>query len=176
MSENVGASTSRNSKGLHVLYRDSFTFTLPCNYLIPGLEMSLNESYFKSFWNCREVWYYDCGAYKYGGRRLLRNVGIHVNSDNHSMNFVPFENHKPSPRSDVVTIQSWLSENYIYHWRFLSCGIWCHIVSWKVSRRFGGINLTINHHETGNKQSGLTFNGLHVVIAHKIEFFISTAV
>jgi hypothetical protein len=29
MSENVGASTSRNLKGLHGLYRDNFTFTLP---------------------------------------------------------------------------------------------------------------------------------------------------
>jgi hypothetical protein len=28
MSENVGASTSRNTKGLHGLYRDSFTFAL----------------------------------------------------------------------------------------------------------------------------------------------------
>jgi hypothetical protein len=27
MSENVGASTSRNPKGLHGLYRDDFTFT-----------------------------------------------------------------------------------------------------------------------------------------------------
>jgi hypothetical protein len=27
MSENVGASTSRNPKGLHGLYRDNFTFT-----------------------------------------------------------------------------------------------------------------------------------------------------
>jgi hypothetical protein len=27
MSENVGSSTSRNPKGLHVLYRDNFTFT-----------------------------------------------------------------------------------------------------------------------------------------------------
>jgi hypothetical protein len=27
MSENVGASTSRNPKGLHCLYRDNFTFT-----------------------------------------------------------------------------------------------------------------------------------------------------
>jgi hypothetical protein len=27
MSENVGASVSRNHKGLHVLYRDNFTFT-----------------------------------------------------------------------------------------------------------------------------------------------------
>jgi hypothetical protein len=27
MSENVGASTSRNPKGLHSLYRDNFTFT-----------------------------------------------------------------------------------------------------------------------------------------------------
>jgi hypothetical protein len=32
MSENVGASTSRNPKGLHGLYRDKFTFifTLSC--------------------------------------------------------------------------------------------------------------------------------------------------
>jgi hypothetical protein len=30
MSENVGASTSRNSKGLHGLYRDNFTLTY-CN-------------------------------------------------------------------------------------------------------------------------------------------------
>jgi hypothetical protein len=29
MSEDVGASTSRNPKGLHRLYRDTFTFTLP---------------------------------------------------------------------------------------------------------------------------------------------------
>jgi hypothetical protein len=29
MSENVGASTSRNPKGLHGLYGDNFTFTLP---------------------------------------------------------------------------------------------------------------------------------------------------
>jgi hypothetical protein len=29
MSENVEASTSRNPKGLHALYRDNFTFTLP---------------------------------------------------------------------------------------------------------------------------------------------------
>jgi hypothetical protein len=28
MSENVGASTSRNPKGLHGLYRDNFTFYL----------------------------------------------------------------------------------------------------------------------------------------------------
>jgi hypothetical protein len=28
MSENVGASTSHNPKGLHGLYRDSFTFTI----------------------------------------------------------------------------------------------------------------------------------------------------
>jgi hypothetical protein len=28
MSENVGASTSRNPKGLHGLYGDNFTFTL----------------------------------------------------------------------------------------------------------------------------------------------------
>jgi hypothetical protein len=28
MSEHVGASTSRNPKGLHGLYRDSFTFTI----------------------------------------------------------------------------------------------------------------------------------------------------
>jgi hypothetical protein len=28
MSENVGAATSRNPKGLHGLYRDSFTFYL----------------------------------------------------------------------------------------------------------------------------------------------------
>jgi hypothetical protein len=28
MSENVGASTSRNPKGLHSLYGDNFTFTL----------------------------------------------------------------------------------------------------------------------------------------------------
>jgi hypothetical protein len=38
MSENVGASNSRNPKGLHVLYRDIFTFTLPsgnhCHYEI----------------------------------------------------------------------------------------------------------------------------------------------
>jgi hypothetical protein len=27
MSENVGASTSRNPKGLHGLYKDTFTFT-----------------------------------------------------------------------------------------------------------------------------------------------------
>jgi hypothetical protein len=27
MSENVGASTSHNPKGLHGLYRDNFTFT-----------------------------------------------------------------------------------------------------------------------------------------------------
>jgi hypothetical protein len=29
MSENVGASTSRNPKGLHGLYGENFTFTLP---------------------------------------------------------------------------------------------------------------------------------------------------
>jgi hypothetical protein len=29
MSENVGASTSRNLKGLHGLYRDNLTFTYP---------------------------------------------------------------------------------------------------------------------------------------------------
>jgi hypothetical protein len=32
MSENVGASTSRNPKGLHGLYGDNFTFTLPLCY------------------------------------------------------------------------------------------------------------------------------------------------
>jgi hypothetical protein len=31
MSENVGASTSQNPKGLHGLYRDSFTFTSNTN-------------------------------------------------------------------------------------------------------------------------------------------------
>jgi hypothetical protein len=31
MSENVGASTSRNPKGLHGLYTDNFIFTLPPN-------------------------------------------------------------------------------------------------------------------------------------------------
>jgi hypothetical protein len=35
MSENVGASTSRNPKGLHGLYRDNFTFT----FYLPGLEL-----------------------------------------------------------------------------------------------------------------------------------------
>jgi hypothetical protein len=34
MSENVGASTSRNPKGLHGLYRESFTFTLNYTYTI----------------------------------------------------------------------------------------------------------------------------------------------
>jgi hypothetical protein len=29
LSENVGASTSRNPKGLHGLYRDNFTLSLP---------------------------------------------------------------------------------------------------------------------------------------------------
>jgi hypothetical protein len=29
MPENVGAATSRSPKGLHGLYRDNFTFTLP---------------------------------------------------------------------------------------------------------------------------------------------------
>jgi hypothetical protein len=34
MSENVRASTSRNPKGLHGLYRDNFTFILPSKYKI----------------------------------------------------------------------------------------------------------------------------------------------
>jgi hypothetical protein len=36
MSENVGASTSRNPKGLHSLYRDNFTIPL-CDVRIPSL-------------------------------------------------------------------------------------------------------------------------------------------
>jgi hypothetical protein len=31
MSENVGASTSRNPKGLHGLYKENFTFTYRCD-------------------------------------------------------------------------------------------------------------------------------------------------
>jgi hypothetical protein len=34
ISENVGAPTSRNPKGLHGLYRDNFTFTL-LRFLLP---------------------------------------------------------------------------------------------------------------------------------------------
>jgi hypothetical protein len=34
MSENVGASTSHNPKGLHGLYRDSFTFTFTDTQLL----------------------------------------------------------------------------------------------------------------------------------------------
>jgi hypothetical protein len=50
MSENVGASTSRNPKGLHGLYKDKFTFTLPvinqvnsykANYRISTAKMML---------------------------------------------------------------------------------------------------------------------------------------
>jgi hypothetical protein len=37
MSENVGTSTSGNPKGLHGLYRDSFTFS-PCHMYICGSE------------------------------------------------------------------------------------------------------------------------------------------
>jgi hypothetical protein len=33
MSENVGASTSRNPKGLHSLHKDNFTLSLPFRYL-----------------------------------------------------------------------------------------------------------------------------------------------
>jgi hypothetical protein len=36
MSENVGASTSRNPKGLHGLYGDNFTFT---SAVIMGVQM-----------------------------------------------------------------------------------------------------------------------------------------
>jgi hypothetical protein len=34
MSENVGASTSRNPKGLHGLYGDNFTFTVSECYVV----------------------------------------------------------------------------------------------------------------------------------------------
>jgi hypothetical protein len=38
MSENVGASTSRNPKGLHGLYGDNFTFTQSEIRLLPKLD------------------------------------------------------------------------------------------------------------------------------------------
>jgi hypothetical protein len=37
MSENVGALTSRNPKGLHGLYRDNFTFTLLSDGKLGGI-------------------------------------------------------------------------------------------------------------------------------------------
>jgi hypothetical protein len=38
MSENVGASTSRNPKGLHVPYRENFTFNYDCMTRVRLLE------------------------------------------------------------------------------------------------------------------------------------------
>jgi hypothetical protein len=37
MSENVGASTSRNPKGLHALYGDNFTFTFQLDELLTAV-------------------------------------------------------------------------------------------------------------------------------------------
>jgi hypothetical protein len=52
MSENVGASTSRNPKGLHGLYVDNFTFTL-LKPLQPGnMDSEERETVKKRSWRC----------------------------------------------------------------------------------------------------------------------------
>jgi hypothetical protein len=43
MFENAGASTSRNPVGLHGLYRDNFTFTLPYHTILYCMSLSIQN-------------------------------------------------------------------------------------------------------------------------------------
>jgi hypothetical protein len=54
MSENVGASTSRNPKGLHGLCRDNFT--LPYEGWPNVLNISSALKNFQNFVNCKQTW------------------------------------------------------------------------------------------------------------------------
>jgi hypothetical protein len=56
MSENVGASTSLNPKGLHGLYGDNFTFTLPFNHQCSDMKCGLQQgSDHELFYNTQRI-------------------------------------------------------------------------------------------------------------------------
>jgi hypothetical protein len=74
MSENVGASTSHKPKGLHGLYRDNFTFTLPYLIMNNPVYIYLHVIYFE-LWSVISFQFPPCsypGQHRY--RRNLRVV------------------------------------------------------------------------------------------------------